>query len=314
MPIQFYLFSDGTYIIDADEPYKNLIGCKVLSIHGVAIDRLLSDMNSYVHQDNEYTVKWFAPSILRFRGIYELYGLAPGSAEIPMDLIDQKKNKITRKITFIPSNNFHGIPKLFPSRLADASSVPLYLSNVESNFWYTHLPGNKKIYLQFNQVEDTEKESLGSFGKRMDSVLQMEKPKLLVIDVRHNNGGNLDLLTPLIDGIKHFEHENPASKIIVITGRNTFSAAQVFISLLNKDTHALFAGEPSSSSPNFVGEGNYITLPWSGAMGSISNRYHESIPGDTRKWIAPDFPVSISSQAYFKNQDPVMEFILQKMK
>src|SRR5882724_547979 len=48
MPIQFYLFSDGTYIIDADEPYKNLIGCKVLSIHGVDIDRLVNDMNSYV--------------------------------------------------------------------------------------------------------------------------------------------------------------------------------------------------------------------------------------------------------------------------
>jgi C-terminal processing protease CtpA/Prc len=147
----------------------------------------------------------------------------------------------------------------------------------------------------------------------MDALSSSEKPKLLIIDVRHNNGGNLDLLQSLINGIKHFERENEKSKIIVITGRNTFSAAQVFISLLNKDTHALFAGEPSSSSPNFVGEGNYITLPWSGAMGSISNKYHESIPGDTRKWIEPDFPVSLSSDAYFKNQDPVLEFILKKL-
>jgi hypothetical protein len=313
MPIQFYLFSDGTYIIDADEPYKNLIGCKVLNIHDVNIDKLENDMNSYIHQDNEYTVKWFAPSILRFRGIYELYGLAPGSADISMNLVDQNKNKITRKISFIPANNFHGIPKLFSSRLANNLSIPLYLSNVEDNFWFTHLSDKKQIYFQFNQVEDKENETLGAFGKRLDSVLHVEKPKLLIIDVRHNNGGNLDLLKPLIDGIKHFENENPKSKIIVITGRNTFSAAQVFISLVNKDTHALFAGEPSSSSPNFVGEGNYITLPWSGAMGSISNRYHESIPGDKRKWIEPDFPVSLSSQEYFKNQDPVMEFILKKM-
>jgi hypothetical protein len=48
-------------------------------------------------------------------------------------------------------------------------------------------------------------------------------------------------------------------------------------------------------------------------MGSISNKYHENIPGDHRRWIAPDFPVSLSSQAYFKNQDPVVEFILKKM-
>jgi hypothetical protein len=312
MPIQFYLFSDGVYIIDADEPYKNLIGCKVLSIHGVGIDRLVNDMNGYVHQDNQYTVKWFAPSILRFRGIYELYGLAPGAADISLNLVDQNKNNMTRKVSFIPANDFHGIPKLFSSRLANNSSVPLYLSQVQNNFWFTHLLDHKQIYFQFNQVEDKENESLASFGKRLDSILQTEKPRLLIIDVRHNNGGNLDLLKPLIDGLKHFEQENPTSKMIIITGRNTFSAAQVFISLMNKDTHALFAGEPSSSSPNFVGEGNYILLPWSGAMGSISNKYHESIPGDHRQWIAPDFPVTLSSQAYFNNQDPVMELILKK--
>ena len=87
---------------------------------------------------------------------------------------------------------------------------------------------------------------------------------MFVIDVRNNNGGNLDLLPPLTNVIKQFEQQNSASKIVVITGRNTFSAAQVFITLLNRDTHALFAGEPSSSSPNFVGEGNYIMLPYSG--------------------------------------------------
>ncbi|HMH35092.1 MAG TPA: hypothetical protein VK543_18780, partial [Puia sp.] len=271
------------------------------------------DMNGYIHQDNEYTVKWFAPSILRFRGIYELYGLTPGAADISMDLVDLNKNNITQKISFTPANNFHGIPKLFPSRLAGGSPVPLYLLHVEDNFWFTHLTDHKQIYFQFNQVEDKENETLASFGKRMDSILQTEKPTLLIIDVRHNNGGNLDLLAPLINALKHFEHENPASKMVIITGRNTFSAAQVFISLMNRDTHALFAGEPSSSSPNFVGEGNYILLPWSGAMGSISNKYHESIPGDNRKWIAPDFPVLLSSQAYFKNQDPVMEFILKKI-
>lgn len=314
LPIQFYIFSNGTYIIDADEPYKNLIGCRVLSIYGVEVDKLANDMNSYIHQDNHYTVKWFAPSILRFRGIYELYGLSPGSSDISLNLVDKNKNKITRKVSFIPANNFHGIPKLVPSRLLPDSTVPLYLKNVQDNFWFTHLSNNSKLfYFQFNQVEDKENESLGSFGRRLDSILQIEKPKLLIVDVRHNNGGNLDLLQPLINGIKHFERENEKSKIIVITGRNTFSAAQVFISLLDKDTHALFAGEPSSSSPNFVGEGNYITLPWSGAMGSISNKYHESIPGDTRKWIEPDFPVSLSSEAYFKNQDPVLEFILKKL-
>ncbi len=311
LPVQFYIFSDGVYIIDADEPYKNLIGCKVLTIQNVAVAKLVNDMNYFIHQDNRYTVLWFAPSVLRFRGLYEAYGLAAGSPAVQMNLVTQNKKTITQIISFIPATNFHGIPKLIPSQVAGKAPPPLYLSNVADNFWFTSLQQRKVLYFQFNQVEDKDSESLAAFSTKLDSALQRTKPTLFIIDVRNNNGGNLELLPPLVDVIKKFERTNPGSKIIAITGRNTFSAAQVFISLLNKDTHALFAGEPSSSSPNFVGEGNYISLPYSGAMGSISNKYHETIPGDKRKWIEPVYPVSLSSTAYFKNQDPVMEFILK---
>ena len=117
-----------------------------------------------------------------------------------------------------------------------------------------------------------------------------------------------------MDGIINFEHNRPDAKIVILTGRNTFSAAQIFISLMNKNTHALFAGEPSSSKPNFVGEENYSMLPWSGAIVSISNKYHESIPGDKREWIAPDYPVLLSSKEYFRNQHPVLDFILKKFR
>ena len=311
LPVQFYIFSDGVYIVDADDPYKNLIGSKVLTIQNVAVAKLVNDMNYFIHQDNRYTVLWFAPSVLRFRGLYEAYGLAAGSPSVQMNLVSQNKKTITQNISFIPATNFHGIPKLIPSQVAGKAPPPLYLSSVANNFWFTSLPQKKALYFQFNQVQDKDNESLALFSTKLDSALQRTKPTLFIIDVRHNNGGNLELLPPLVDVIKKFENINPGSKIVVITGRNTFSAAQVFISLLNKDTHALFAGEPSSSSPNFVGEGNYISLPYSGAMGSISNKYHETIPGDKRKWIEPVYPVSLSSTAYFKNQDPVMEFILK---
>jgi hypothetical protein len=312
LPLQFYLFSDGVYIIDADESYKDLIGTRVLRIHGLDVNKLLTDMNSFVHQDNLFTVKWFAPSILRFRSLYECYGLPPGSAELNIQVMDRQERISGHRVAFIPATDFHGIPKLFPSRLAEKNPPPLYLTNVPENFWFRWLKERNILYFQFNQVEDKSDETLDSFGKRFGDTLLNSKPHLLIIDVRHNNGGNLTLLNSLMDGIIRFERENPEAKIVIMTGRNTFSAAQVFISMMNKNTHALFAGEPSSSSPNFVGEGNYIMLPYSGAMGSISNKYHESIPGDTRKWIIPQIPVSLSSTEYFANQDPVMMAVLKK--
>jgi hypothetical protein len=94
--------------------------------------------------------------------------------------------------------------------------------------------------------------------------------------------------------------------------RYTFSAAQIFIAQVNRHTRTVFAGEPSSSKPNFVGEENQIVLPWSGAIGSISNRYHESIPGDNRSWIEPEIKVELSSKDYFANRDPALEAILKR--
>lgn len=314
LPIQFYIFSDGIFIIDADEPYNELIGCKVLSIYDIPTAKLVGDMNSYIHQDNKFTVKWFAPSFLRFRSVYEPYGLRADSTNISLKLKDKTNKVIERKINFVPVTSFHGIPKLFPSKLADDKSIPLYLSNVEDNYWFTPLPQNHAIYFQFNQVEDKENESLDAFSKKLDTALQSANPTLLIVDVRHNNGGNLTLLPPLMDVLENFERRNQKAQIVIITGRNTFSAAQIFISLMNKNTHAIFAGEPSASSPNFVGEGNYITLPFSKALGSISNKYHETIPGDKRKWIEPNWPVSLSSTTYFENRDPVLALILSRSK
>lgn len=77
-------------------------------------------------------------------------------------------------------------------------------------------------------------------------------------------------------------------------------------------TDAVFAGEPSSSSPNFAGEETGLVLPYSRVRGSISTRYwQDSDPGDRRPWIAPRIPVTLSSTDYFANRDPVLEAVLQ---
>jgi hypothetical protein len=44
---------------------------------------------------------------------------------------------------------------------------------------------------------------------------------------------------------------------------------------------------------------------------SISNRYHETIPGDHRAWIEPRPRIELGSTDYFANRDPVVEWILE---
>ncbi|MFT5052049.1 MAG: hypothetical protein ACI8QZ_003480 [Chlamydiales bacterium] len=136
----------------------------------------------------------------------------------------------------------------------------------------------------------------------------------LIVDVRHNNGGNNNLVRPLVRAMIEFEMRAPEHRIFVLMGRNTFSAAQNFINRVERWTNATFVGEPSSSSPNFVGEENEIMLPFSRVQGSISNRYwQDSDPWDHRPWIAPDLAVALTAEQYFQGVDPVLELVLDQL-
>jgi C-terminal processing protease CtpA/Prc len=85
----------------------------------------------------------------------------------------------------------------------------------------------------------------------------------------------------------------------------------VFVNALDRYTSAVFAGEPSGSRPNFVGESAPTTLPYSGLQMTISTRYHQTDDQDQRTWIAPKIPVELSSEEYFANRDPVLDAVLR---
>lgn len=309
LPVRFYLFSDGLFIIDAQPGYEQWIGSRVVRLGKVTAADAMSRIGGMISEDNTMGTKWIGPILLGFRGDLEAIGVTLNSDTLSLSL-DISGHKKHVSLPFVPVPRMRGLPKLVPPRLSSSRRPPLFLSNVSTNYWFQELPDKHAMYFQFNQVANADSEQLGAFAHRLDETLTAKPSQLLIVDVRHNNGGNADLLPPLIDTLKKFEDRNSHSRIVVITGRNTFSAAQIFINLMNRETKAIFAGEPSSSKPNFVGEENGIVFPYSGAIGSVSNRYHEIIPGDGRRWIEPQIKVELSSRDYFVGRDPVLDAVL----
>ena len=311
LPLRFYEFSDGMFVVEADDLRAHLVGMKVKKIAGVTPEKYMREMVTFISQDNPMGAKWIGPFFMGFRGMLESYNLPQGASEASIVFADKQGRSFAEKVPFVPAVIRGGLPKMSAPKDTPTDKIPLYLSNVAENFWLKYFPEKKTIYFQFNQVQNSERETLAAFSNRLDAELKARKPRLLIIDVRHNNGGNGNLTPPLINVLKTFE-QTRQGKIVIITGRNTFSATQIFISRVDKETNARFAGEMSSSKPNFVGEENEVVLPYSGARGSISNRYHENIPGDTRPWIEPDLKILLSSKDYFENRDPVLEAVFEK--
>ena len=93
--------------------------------------------------------------------------------------------------------------------------------------------------------------------------------------------------------------ESHRSRGTTIIGRLTFSAGMNCAMDLEKNTEAIFVGEPTESSPNQYGDPTRIVLPQSGIGVSVSTRYWEDGgPSDHRPWLAPRVPAVLTSKDY----------------
>ncbi len=132
----------------------------------------------------------------------------------------------------------------------------------------------------------------------------------VIVDVRHNPGGDNHTYAPLLNLLVD-PLVNKPGYLYVIIGRQTFSAATNFATELDVKSEAVFVGEPTGGRPNLYGDVRTIILPSSHIKVSVSSRYwQKSTPDDQRPWIAPDIPVELSSVNYFTGVDPVLDAAL----
>jgi hypothetical protein len=192
---------------------------------------------------------------------------------------------------------------------ANEAEPPLHLSNLDVPFWFAYLESDRVMYVQFNSVRDDPAESLERFASRLSAAIAREQPSKLVLDVRWNGGGNTFLVMPLL----HMIIGSPMNRrgaLFVITGRGTYSAAQNFSTLLWRHTQATFVGEPTGSSPNFIGETCPFELPYSKLEVNVSDLYWgTSWPLDSRTALAPLIYTPPTAKAWAEGRDPAMDAI-----
>ncbi len=182
-------------------------------------------------------------------------------------------------------------------------------------YWYKLLPEQNTIYIQFNVVAQKNEQSLKDFNIEVQREITKNEVQNLILDLRHNHGGNGAILPPMIKTVINFEAMNPKGSVFIIAGRETFSAAQNLLTDITKYTNAIVVGEPSGSKPNFIGEAGWFKLPNSGLMGLISSQYHQTSKAeDHRKWIAPHIPIDMSSTDYFNGTDKALNTIFELIK
>lgn len=311
LPVQFYQFNDGLFIVDADVGYEQWIGYEVESIENTTAKEALQKTNAVNAKDNDMQTIWLGPYYLGLPDVLEGLGIVKNANQVTITLND--RNRKSQKVILNPvSWNFSGFPKMPKLKV---NKQPLFLSKIEDPYWYKLIPENNSIYVQFNIVTQKETQSLKGFNIELRSQTSKNNIKHLILDLRHNHGGNGSILPPMLKTIINFEVMNPDGKVFVLMGRETFSAAQNLLTDITKYTNAILVGESSGSKPNHIGEAGWFKLPYSGLMGLISTQFHQTSKAeDHRKWIAPHIPIDMSSTDYFNGNDKALNIIMKVIK
>lgn len=312
LPITLYQFNDGVFIVDANEKYKHLVGQQITHLGDTSIDDALTRLNAINPRDNNMQALWLGPHFLTMTTLLNELNIINTHNEVKLALLHQGSQRASSITMAGEPFKFTEMPPL-PANVN--GEPPLYLKNRTDKFWHTKLENLNALYVQFNQVGNKKGLSLAEFS---DSIIESVKHpaiKHLVLDLRHNNGGNGSLLPPLLRALINFETTHPDGKLFVIFGRKTFSAAHLLLAQISQFTNAVMVGEPSGSKPNHIGESGWFRLPFSGLMGVLSSQFHQASKAeDHRIWIPPHMPVSLASNDYFDRQDPALKAIEESIR
>ncbi len=314
-PVNFYLYKDGLYVRSAKQEYAETVGAKLVKVGQLPAEEALKLVRDLVPRDNEMGVKEGAPHLLSMPEILNGLGIINTAESVSYTFEANGKQKVVEiKAVPVPEIIEHlrsGAGNWVDARDAAKAPTPLWLKDPRNNYWFEYLSDAKTIYVKYNAVQNKPDESIADFFQRVFAFSESNAVERLVIDMRNNDGGNNALNWPIIYGLIRSDKLNQRGKLFVITGRETFSAAQNGVNQLERHTKAIFVGEPTGGNPNGYGDPRRFVLPNSGIAVRASTLWWQDLdPRDVRLWTAPSIAVELSSDDYRNNVDPVMNAIL----
>jgi hypothetical protein len=314
-PIEFYLYSDGLVVRRAARGWAEAVGGRVVSIAGLTADQAILAVEPLCSADGPMGVKAEAPRMLARPDIFQALGLIKDMDHVP--LVVERGDGRRVAVELARARPGVDAPADWVAINAKArAALPLYLRGREKPYWFERVPEARLVYMQYNAVADQREESLAGFCRRMMECVDANRVENLVIDLRHNGGGNGLLNRALLRELVRSDTINQRGHLFAILGRNTFSAAMSLATDLGRQTECLLVGEPSCSGPNFRGQANPITLPCSGLRLSCASLYYQGalLSSDRRTWIAPDIVAELSSADEAENRDPALAAIIEEIR
>lgn len=309
LPLRLWLFpneaggGDEVVIVDALPPYQGLVGSRIEALEGHPIADVLSAIDPIVPRDNAQTVRLLTPRFLLIPQVLRGLGLADaGAVSLNVTAADGTASKVD--VTPVAMTAYNAWAGGYGLHLPADPDVR-YLSRIDDALWWERLSDLETLFVQYNRVDHLPPALLGDLG----TALHEPDVARVVLDLRHNYGGELTALDPIQALL-----EDPAldqhDRLFALTGRNTFSAGSLLVARLDRDTQAVIMGEPMGGCPTIWSDPSDLVLPSSGIVVSVADDVAVGVDAaDPRLTIEPDVNVELTREEWADGRDPALNLI-----
>jgi hypothetical protein len=309
-PVRLYRFADGVFVVDARD--KGLVRSRLVAIEGTSVERVLELVEPLTPGDNPTNKRGLSPHFLLTAEVLNGLGIADGAGPATFTFQRPGGQRADVELTPIPGPDYarafadphHGHN---PSSLPHAPR-PLYLAGSARPMWARTLASGRAVYVGYNSVVPPS----SAFVASLERLVRGPKVRRVIVDARLNGGGDNTTYGSLTS-IFGSPRVDRRGRLYVLIGRATFSAAANFVAELDRDTRAIFVGEPTGGGVETYGDTVAVSLPTVGWTVRIAGRYHERKrgPRDRRLAVAPNVRVELTSTQYFAGRDPLLERALR---
>ena len=305
-PFNARWFDDGITVVNADIQHKDLVGAKLIGVAGVKMEKVVEQLALILAHDNLAGLKSRMDQQLNTA---ELLQAATGAKSIDSIEFEFEKDGMTfkRELKSVKQKNAGRIKWSFRMR-----TIPRYMKKSQLNFWNDWIADSKIVYFKYNRCQDLK--GFANLVNQTAAFIEQNPVEKIVIDLRHNGGGNSAIFKPMLKYLREHPTLNQKGKLFVIIGRRTYSSAMWNTLDLKSKTKAILVGESIGGKPNHFGEVRTFTLPSSKLTVYYSTRHWVLSKDSDPDTVKPDLPVKFLAKDYFEGKDPYLQAIIDYKK
>jgi hypothetical protein len=303
LPIALTRLEGGLYVTAAAASHASALGLRVVAVGEVEVAELEARVRAFVSFENEAWLRVQSAPLLALPEMLHVLGATsdPASVRFWLEASDGARVRLDADALAAP-------PALVGVGAASGAAPPLHEQRRSENYWLTLDPESRTAYLQYNRCQEGS-QSMADVAVAAFRLVEQGSADRLVVDIRHNGGGDSRVDDPLIDGLRSRPALRQRGRLYGLISGETFSSGMWTADDLRR-LGAILVGGPTGGKPNSYGNTALLQLPNSFLQVSYSTRYYELVSGSDPPWIAPDIPVEPTIADLRAGRDPLLEAAL----